>query len=71
MARETGVVKFFLEQKGYGFCVPDDGTAEVFIHKSDFGRGLLKLEQANRISYEIALSDKGNGRKAVNIQRVV
>ena len=35
----TGVVKFYLEEKGYGFIVPDDESIDVFVHHSGISQG--------------------------------
>ena len=68
MSREAGTVKFFNDVKGFGFILPDVTGAEVFVHKSDLERGTFTLKQHQRVSYEVALSDKGNGRKAVHVR---
>jgi len=70
MARETGVVKFFAEQRGFGFIMPDNGGPEIFVHSSDLTRGLLRLDPRQHVSYEIAKTDKGNGTKAIKVQLV-
>lgn len=38
-AMPTGVVKFYLEEKGYGFIVPDDESIDVFVHHSGISQG--------------------------------
>lgn len=67
--RHTGVVKFFNRAKGYGFIVPDDGGAEVFVHYSGIvGDGYRNLYEHDRVSY--TLVDKGRGPQAQNVRQV-
>jgi CspA family cold shock protein len=68
MSRETGMVKFWADIKGFGFILPDRGGAEVFVHKNDLKAGLLKLISKQRVSYELVNSDKGNGKRAANVR---
>lgn len=66
----TGVVKFFANIKGFGFILPDDGSPEVFVHKTDFTRGLFELKPRQRVEFDVVSSgnDKGNGKKAANVR---
>ena len=53
MAR--GTVKWFSEQKGYGFISPEDGEGEIFVHFTDIeGEGFRSLEEGQRVHYETA-----------------
>ncbi len=50
----TGTVKFFNENKGYGFIAPDDGGNDAFVHISAVERsGMRTLRQDQRVSYEL------------------
>ncbi len=52
MAR--GTVKFFNNQKGFGFIQPDDGSKDVFVHISAVERaGMASLHEGQKISYEV------------------
>jgi len=64
----TGTVKFFNNDKGYGFIAPEDGTADAFVHISAVERaGLSTLSQNQRLTYE--LETGRNGRvSAINLQ---
>jgi len=62
-----GTVKFFSDEKGYGFIVPDDKGAEVFFHRSGIAGGRDEVFADQRVSYEITKSEKGNKTKAVNV----
>lgn len=69
--RVHGIVKFFSEEKGYGFIVPDGGGSDVFIHRSNLPAGHKLLDTDQRVSFIIADSekkDKGDGRKAAEIK---
>jgi CspA family cold shock protein len=58
----TGTVKWFNDQKGYGFVQPDDGSKDVFVHISAVeGAGLRSLKEGQKISFEI-VTDKRTGK---------
>ena len=64
----TGTVKFFNNDKGYGFIAPEDGTADAFVHISAVERaGMSTLNQNQRVSYELEADKKGK-MAAVNLQ---
>lgn len=69
--RVTGKVKFFSDEKGFGFIRPDDGSDEVFVHRTDLGT-LNMLITDQKVSYELVDSKqrKGNGKKAANVELV-
>ena len=57
----TGTVKWFNEQKGYGFVQPDNGSKDVFVHISAVERaGLRTLKEGQKVSFEI-VTDKRTG----------
>jgi CspA family cold shock protein len=57
---ETGTVKWFNEQKGYGFITPDDGGDDLFIHFSNIqGEGFRNLEDGQKVEYEAGQGQKG------------
>lgn len=60
----TGTVKWFNEQKGYGFIQPESGGNDVFVHISAVERaGLRALQEGQRVSYELE-KDKRSGKMA-------
>lgn len=59
-----GTVKWFNDQKGFGFIQPDDGSKDVFVHISAVERaGLRSLTEGQKISYEIE-TDKRTGKSS-------
>lgn len=57
--RETGTVKWFSNDKGYGFIKRSDGT-NLFVHRSDIrGEGLATLKGADRVEFGVARAQKG------------
>ncbi|GGC66660.1 cold-shock protein [Chelatococcus reniformis] len=61
---ETGTVKWFNDQKGYGFIQPDAGGKDVFVHVTAVERsGLRGLVEGQKISYEIE-TDRRTGKQA-------
>ena len=60
----TGTVKWFNEQKGFGFIQPDDGSKDVFVHISAVERaGLRTLKEGQKVSFEI-VTDKRTGKSS-------
>jgi CspA family cold shock protein len=65
----TGTVKWFSDDKGYGFITPDDGSKDVFVHHSAIeAEGHRTLAEGAKVSYETEASDKGP--KATNVKTV-
>lgn len=69
--RQSGTVKFFKSDKGFGFITPDEGEADVFVHISAVERsGMATLDSGQRISFETEPDRRGKGPKAVNLQEL-
>jgi CspA family cold shock protein len=67
--RVHGKVKFFSDEKGFGFIRPDAGGDEVFVHRTDLDNSLNMLIADQAVSYELIESGKkGNGKKAAKVQ---
>ena len=56
----TGTVKWFSDEKGYGFVTPDDGSKDVFVHFSSIqGEGFRSLAEGAKVEYEVTEGAKG------------
>jgi len=62
----TGRVKFFNEQKGFGFIVPDDGSKDVFVHASNIDSPSGSLSDEEAVSFELGEGKKGP--EAINVR---
>ncbi len=62
-----GTVKFYNEDKGYGFIAPEDGGADSFVHVTAIqAAGLRTLQKEQRVSYEVETGRNGK-ESAVNL----
>jgi len=62
----SGTVKWFNDQKGYGFITPDEGGKDVFVHHSSIvGDGFKTLAEGARVEFEVAQGQKGPEAKNV------
>ena len=65
----TGTVKWFSDEKGFGFITPDGGGRDLFVHFSGItGDGYRSLSEGSKVSFEEENGDKGP--KAVNVQKL-
>jgi CspA family cold shock protein len=61
-----GTVKWFSDEKGYGFISPDDGSEDLFVHYSGIeGSGFKTLEEGTNVTFETSQDKKG--LQAINV----
>jgi CspA family cold shock protein len=65
---QQGTVKWFSDEKGYGFIRPDDGSEDVFVHHTGIaGEGFKTLEEGDKVTYEVTEGRKG--LQAANVSK--
>ena len=58
--RTTGVVKWFKDEKGFGFITRDDGEKDVFVHHSAIkAEGFRSLSEGQKVEFEVVQGEKG------------
>ena len=62
---KEGTVKFFNETKGFGFISPEDGSKDVFVHKSNL---IDYISENDKVKFEVESGDRG--LSAVNVERI-
>jgi len=64
----TGTVKWFSDQKGYGFITPDEGDKDLFVHQTAIeGNGFRSLAEGAKVSYDTEQGPKGPAAANVRV----
>jgi len=65
----TGTVKWFSDEKGFGFITPDEGSRDLFVHHTSItADGYRSLAEGAKVSYEEEAGPKGP--KAINVTKL-
>jgi CspA family cold shock protein len=68
MAKETGIVKWFNEGKGFGFITPDTGGKDLFAHFKEIqGSGFKTLLENQRVEFEVTQGQKGPQASSIRV----
>jgi CspA family cold shock protein len=69
--RQNGTLKFFNNDRGFGFITPESGGKDVFVHISAIERsGLPQVAEGTKLSFETEDDRRGRGPQAVNLQLI-
>lgn len=65
--RTTGTVKWFNDDKGFGFITPEDGSKDCFVHHSAIqGSGFKTLKEGARVEFDVVQGQKGPAAENVS-----
>ena len=68
---QVGTVKFYNDQKGYGFIQPEDGGKDVFVHATALERaGMRALSEGQKVSFDTAADSRSGKVSVTNIKAV-
>lgn len=66
--RTTGTVKWFNDEKGFGFITRDDGEKDVFCHHSAIrGTGFKSLAEGQKVEFDVVQGQKGPAAEGVTV----
>jgi len=62
-----GVVKYYNEEKGFGFILRDDGQPEIFVHISNCAENIQYFSKGDRVQFDECLSERNGKPEALNV----
>ena len=66
----NGTVKFYNDQKGFGFIQPDNGEKDVFVHATALeAAGIRSLNEGDKVSFVLEDDRRGRGKQAGQLQK--
>lgn len=66
---QTGTVKFYNSQKGFGFIAPDDGSKDVFVHATALeAAGMRGLAEGQKLAFDVVPDRRTGKSAAANLQ---
>lgn len=66
----TGTVKFFSENRGFGFIAPDDGSKDIFVHISSCAESIDALQQGQRVRYAERTAERSGKPEAYDVSLI-
>jgi cold shock protein len=63
----TGIVKFYNEEKGFGFITREDGEGEIFVHISNCAEDIEALEKGQRVRFDEGVSKRSGKPEAIAV----
>jgi len=67
---QTGTVKFYNVNKGFGFIQPDDGSKDVFVHATALEQaGMRSLVEGQKVSFDVQSDGRSGKMAAANLQQ--
>ncbi len=66
----TGMVKVYIDAKGFGFIAPDEGGNDIFVHISNCAEDIDALSKGQRVRYDERISPRSGKREACAVELI-